>query len=269
MRVTGPRALPRRSLAVAWSVVLLAGCGQGSQDRPDPADSVEPPEDRACRVLTPEDVAARSNATPPVSCEEPHTAQTILVDELPEDLADVAWDDERLGAFAYRSCSDAFMDFLEADESTVLRTVLSWAWFRPSEAAWDDGARWYRCDLVGGGEQTPAYLELPADAEGMLEGLPPDRWMACVAGPSVAGAPRTPCSEEHDWRAVTTIKVGDKKAPYPGDRLVEVTSRDYCQSSVGYWLDFPESYDFAYTRFHEAEWKLGNRRSICWVKTPT
>ena len=35
-----------------------------------------------------------------------------------------------------------------------MRTVLSWAWFRPSEEAWDQGARWYRCDVVGGGDQS-------------------------------------------------------------------------------------------------------------------
>jgi hypothetical protein len=26
-------------------------------------------------------------------------------------------------------------------------------------------------------------------------------------------------------------------------------------------------YDYGYTWFHQAEWKAGNRRSICWAKT--
>ena len=76
-----------------------------------------------------------------------------------------------------------------------------------------------------------------------------------------------PCSEPHTWRAVTTIKLGDEGDPYPGDRLVEVTTRDFCSESVGRWLGYPADYDFGYTWFHEAEWQAGNRRSVCWAKT--
>ncbi len=76
-----------------------------------------------------------------------------------------------------------------------------------------------------------------------------------------------PCSEPHTWRAVTTIKLGEPEDDYPGDRLVEVQTRDYCDKSVAAVLGYPVSYDFAYTWFHEAEWQVGNRRSICWAKT--
>ena len=76
-----------------------------------------------------------------------------------------------------------------------------------------------------------------------------------------------PCTEPHDWRAVTTIVVGDEKDKYPGDRLVEVLSRDYCSDSVGAWLNYPIDYDYGYTWFHQAEWEAGNRRSICWART--
>ena len=63
-----------------------------------------------------------------------------------------------------------------------MRTVVSWAWFRPSEKAWDDGARWYRCDVVGGGEQSEEFVELPETAQGLLQGRPNDRWLVCVDG---------------------------------------------------------------------------------------
>ena len=43
---------------------------------------------------------------------------------------------------------------------------MTWAWFRPSEEAWDDGAHWYRCDVVGGGEQSKAFVALPDDRQG-------------------------------------------------------------------------------------------------------
>jgi hypothetical protein len=253
------------------AALLLTACGeaaQGGDADPDQVDSVEVPELGACRVLTPEDVLQASNATRTLDCTDKHTAQTYAVGQLPAQFEDVERDDEELGAFAYTTCSTKFLTFLGADESLVMRAVVSWAWFRPSEKAWEDGARWYRCDIVGGGEQSGRYVNLPETAEGLLQGRPQDKWMVCAAGESLSGAPRIPCAEPHDWRAATTIKLGEAEEPYPGDRVVEVKTRDFCSTSVGAWLNYPVDYDFAYTWFHEAEWVAGNRRSVCWAKTP-
>lgn len=245
------------------AVLVLGACGD---DKP-PAGSVEPPDVGACRVLTPDDVESPSNAGATVDCTEPHTAETYAVGELPDSFDDADYDDEELGGWAYETCSEAFAEFLGADESLVMRTIMSWAWFRPSEDAWDSGARWYRCDLVGGGEQSKEYVELPKTAKGLLLGRPKDRWMVCADGETVAGAVKVPCTQPHDWRAVTTIALGEGADQYPGDRTVEVTTRDFCSKSVGAWLNYPVDYDFGYTWFHEAEWEAGNRRSVCWAQT--
>jgi len=259
------------SLVVVVTLGLaLAGCGGDADGDTDSAqvDATETPKLGACRVLTPEDVSKPSNATKVVDCEDKHTAETFAVGDVPVELHDAAYDSEELGAFAYKTCSAKFQKFLGADESTVMRTIVSWAWFRPSEKAWDKGARWYRCDIVGGGDQSKEYAELPPTAAGLLAALPTDdAWMVCVNGASVQAAPKIACTEAHNWRAVTTIKVGDPDDPYPGDRVVEVTTRDYCSRSVGAWLGYPPEYDFGYTWFHEGEWKAGNRRSVCWAAT--
>jgi len=264
-----------RARAVLTSVLTaaalaLTACGDDDDKDVDTeqVDSVEAPQQGACRVLTPADVALPSNASHVVDCSKEHTAETFAVGDLPEDLAGAAYDAQELGAFAYQTCSAKFQEFLGADESTVMRTIVSWAWFRPSQKAWDEGARWYRCDVVGGGEQSKEYAALPTTAAGLLAQQPTnDDWMVCVNGPSVQGAPKIPCSQKHNWRAVTTIKVGDPQDPYPGDRVVEVTTRDYCSRSVGAWLGYPRQYDYGYTWFHEGEWTAGNRRSVCWAAT--
>jgi hypothetical protein len=251
------------------SAGLLGGCGeetQGSNTDPAQVDSVAAPELGACRVLAPADVAQPSNATRTVDCTEPHTAQTFEVGEFPRSLSDVAVDDPALGEHAYRECTNRFAEFVGGDESLVMRSVVSWAWFGPSEKAWAEGARWFRCDIVGGSERSQEFVDLPEDAEGMLDGRVKDGWLVCAIGPTVA-SPRVPCTEPHAWRAVSTIKLGEPEDDYPGDRLVEVRTRDYCDQSVGALLDYPVSYDFAYTWFHEAEWEVGNRRSVCWAKT--
>ena len=262
--------LPRVLGLALPALFAFSACGgeeQGSNTDPDQVDSVEAPELGLCRNLTPEDVAQRSNATKTVECAEPHTAQTYAVGELSDEFADAEYDDEEVGSFAYQTCAEKFEKFLGADESLVLRTIVSWAWFRPSEKAWDEGARWYRCDIVGGSDQSEEFVELPGTAEGLLQGRIDDQWLVCADGPSVGEGTKVPCTEEHQWRAVTTIKLGEPDDDYPGDRIVEVTSRDYCSDSVGAWLNYPVDYEFGYTWFHEAEWEAGNRRSVCWAKT--
>jgi hypothetical protein len=32
-------------------------------------------------------------------------------------------------------------------------------------------------------------------------------------------------------------------------------------------MNYPVDFDYGYTWFHEAEWKAGNRRAICWART--
>ncbi len=142
-------------LAVVAALTLTA-CGD---DTTAPAEMAAP-DLGACRVLSPEDVAQPANSSPSVPCSESHTAETYAVGELPSDFDDVDYGDEQLGAWAYQKCTGSFRDFLGADESLVMRTVVSWAWFRPTQEAWDDGARWYRCDVVGGGEQSKESVRM-------------------------------------------------------------------------------------------------------------
>ncbi len=252
--------------------MLLAACGESAipapDDDPQQIDAVEVPELGVCRVLGTDDIAQPTDATQTVPCSQRHTAQTYAVGTLPPQLGEAAYDAPEVASYAYDTCSSKLRTFLGSDESLALRTILTWAWFRPSEKAWGEGARWYRCDVVGGSEESASLVKLPENAQGVLQGRPDDRWLVCVAGDSVTGAPRIPCSRKHDWRAATTIKVGESAEDYPGDRQVEVTTRTFCSDSIGAWLNYPVEYDYAYTWFHEAEWDSGNRRSVCWARTP-
>ncbi len=260
-----PSPTPRSALAALLAVVAtLTGCGAIANEPTAEAS----PEVGQCRVLTPDDVAAPSNDSEVVDCVEDHTAQTFAAGDLPARFADADHDDRDLARWAYEACASGFREHLGADDSLAMRTVLDWAWFRPSEAAWDDGARWYRCDVVGGSEQSPELVMLPRSTEGLLLGKPKDRWMVCADGPTVTDSVKVPCTQEHSWRAVTTIVLGEADDDYPGDRVSEVRTRDFCSDSVGAWLNYPVTYDFGYTWFHEAEWEAGNRRSVCWAKTP-
>lgn len=252
-------------VSVLGSVLLASGCSGSSS--PKEEASAEPPTVGACRVVRPGDIASPSNSSSTVDCGVEHTAETFHVGEFGDDLANAAYDDPRLGAEVYRTCAVKYMKFTGADESLALRTVLSWAWWRPTEDAWKAGARWYRCDVTGGTEDSPDLVTLPQTAKGVLLGKPDDEWMACVVGDTVSGVPHVPCNQPHDWRAVSTIVVGKDKESYPGDRAVEVVSRDYCSRWIGAWLNFTMDFEYGYTWFDKAEWESGNRRSVCWART--
>lgn len=255
----------RKAAALLAVLLLTSGCDAPSlRDRP--SDSADPPRLGACRDLSVEAVDSPTDDTEPVPCRKRHTAETFLISELPATTGQ-AYDDRRHGAHVHRTCSLAFQKFLGADESLALRTRLSWVWFRASEKAWAQGARWFRCDVVGGQPTDRAFRKLPRTAKGLLADEEVSAWMTCAHGPVLAEAKKVFCSEPHDWRAVTAIKIGRPEEAYPGDRVSEVRARDGCSDWVGAWMNYPTDYEFAYSIFHEAEWKAGNRRAVCWART--
>lgn len=254
---------------VALGLLTLAGCrsdAQGSDPDPGLVDATAPPVDGSCRNLQPGDLSQASNATRVVACTSPHTAQTFAVGSLPAELHDVGYDDPKLAEFGYRTCTPAFIDYVGADESLAMRTTLGWAWFRPSHKAWDSGARWFRCDVVGGSATSERLIPLPQTARRVLLSRP-DKWMVCADGPTVADSRKVACTEPHTWRAVTTIKVGEPTAAYPGDATVQTRTKGFCSNSVAAWLGYPSDYDYGYTWFGQDEWQAGNRRSVCWART--
>lgn len=268
--MTHARATMTAVVVALLATLTLSGCAsepQGGNVDPDLVDSTDVPEVGACRVLTPADAEAHANATRTVDCKQRHTAETFAAAKLPEKFDDVDYDDEEVGAFAYQTCSKKFASFIGADDSVVLRTIVSWVWFRPSENAWGDGARWYRCDVIGGTAASTDYRPLPPTAKGMLLGRPDDHWLECASGPTVGQGEKVPCSQRHDWRAATTIKLGEPGDKYPGDDVVVSRTRAFCATSIKAWLNYPAQFEYAYTSFHKAEWEAGNRRSVCWAKT--
>lgn len=263
------RSFPRltAALVVGTLIAFLAACG-GSSRGDLPADLAAPPSNGDCRNLKPADLRDSINNTPVIDCAKEHTAQTFHVGRFEGTSVGTQPVDTVLAPLVYEACQSEFMDFLGANVSIAMRSTLTWVWFRPSDVGWERGARWFRCDVVGGGEQSKQLTSLPETAEGLLAGVPDDSWMACAEGPTVDGAVKLPCSEPHDWRAVSTVVLGAEKDTYPGAEEVESLTQRYCSDQVGAWLGYPvEDYEFGFTWFQQREWDAGNRRSVCWAKT--
>jgi hypothetical protein len=245
--------------------LAVASCSNPLQPG-DAADQVATPKVGVCRDLTASDLNLQTNGTAAVRCSQQHTAETFAAGVLPASSGS-AYADARHARFVFETCQQAFAEFIGADESLALRVQLSWAWFRPSERGWARGARWYRCDLVGGPTGASRLTDLPADARDLLGKGDPDTWLTCADGATVAHGTKVSCTAEHTWRAVTTIKLGAPDDPYPGDQVAEARTRAYCQESVRSWLHYPADYEYGYTWFRKDRWAEGNRRSICWART--
>ena len=163
------RCAPAVVAALALTVVL-AGCKEDLAPGVDPAqvDAVEAPELGACRVLTLDDIAQPSNATKVVDCTDAHTAMTYAVGSLPEELEDAAYDADELGAFAFERCTTEVRQARSAPtRASRCERSSRGRGSGPRRTAWDEGARWYRCDIVGGGDQTKELVDLPANVKGL------------------------------------------------------------------------------------------------------
>lgn len=244
-------------VAACLAVATLAGCGS---DQPEPASA---PQVGQCRYLTEADLTGASNESPVVKCQDLHTAYTYAVGTLPEEFT--TQDDPGIDTWLYRTCADKFRDYTGADESRSMRAIITWAWWRPNASQWSGGDRAFRCDIIGG--STP-LLELPRKLKGVLHAPEDKRWMVCATGAALdSDAVRVACNHSHDWRAVTTIKLGEPGDPFPGDRKSAKLARQYCSASVSAWLGYPVGYDLGFTWFSELEWAAGNRRAVCWART--
>lgn len=245
---------------IAGLIASLTACGS------DPSNTTKAPLNDLCRNLTLTDLSARTNSTKPVACTTPHNAQTFLVERFPATVG-TKYDAATVGTFAYQTCSPAFESYLGASDSLVLRIQLSWAWFGPTPDAWKRGARWFRCDVVGAPPDLSSLADIPQNLRNLLINIPSDQWLTCATGTLFSQRTEVSCAQPHTWRAVTAVKLGQPADPYPGDHMSQIRANNYCSDAIAAYFNYADTYEFGYTVFHEAEWKAGNRRAVCWAKT--
>ena len=115
------------------------------------------------------------------------------------------------------TCSTKFTKFLGADESLAMRTVLTGRGSGPRRTRGTRAPGGTAATSSAAATRPRSYVDLPADRQGP----------AAAARRPVAGLRRRPDRRRvgedpvlgaHDWRAVSTIKLGEPEDPYPGDR---------------------------------------------------
>jgi len=256
-------------LVCAVSVaVFAAGCSGGDSPSAETGLGPGPPKVGACRVLTTADIAPSSNETRPVPCSRPHTSVTIAVGGFPAaEVTNRTLADGSLGDKALQRCTQAWKRTVGGSTTSQHTSLLGLAYYLPNQAELSNGARWYRCDLVVGGQDGLALQELPARVHGLLEGKVPDSIHACRTTPDFASGHAVPCDQRHVLRAIGTVALpgGDR---YPGKAALRAASAKGCAKVIDRWLHGRVDSGDAYQWPDATGWNvLGDHTATCWTVT--
>jgi hypothetical protein len=234
--------------------------------RPTPADPPPAPRVGACYRLDYTEAVAPTSQQRAVPCDREHTAVTFEVGEL-DTVVDghlVTVDSDRVRDQVAAACPDGFARFvggtLEQRRLSVLRPV----GFTPTVEQSDEGATWYRCDVVAVASGT-TLEPLGPGLDGVLateEGR--TRYGLCAtAGPGQEGFRTVLCSGDHAWRAIRTVTFDGED--YPGAATVRDAGTRACRAAgraaAGAALNFKWGYDQPTAR----QWREGRTYVICWA----
>lgn len=247
-----------------------SGGPTGSPSQPPAVpEAARPPSPRGCYRLDFDAATAPTNDSEPVACRKRHTAQTFRVGRL-DTVVDghlLAVDSRLAQRQVARACPRALDRYLGGTEEARRLSRLETVWFSPTIEQSDQGASWFRCDVValaGSGRLAP--LPPPRQLEGILdrsEAL--DEVGLCgTTAPGEAGFERVICSRRHRWRALSTIDISGGAA-YPGVASVRDAGESTCRDRVSEATGSPERFSYGWEWPTRDQWRSGQRYGFCWA----
>ena len=248
---TSARSLPplhaTLALALVAGVLTVLGLGLSTPAGASPSR----PQVGECRALTLDDIYKAANTTAPVDCAEDHTSRVVEVGRLPRGV-DWSAGIGKLTRVVENTCRPVVEETLGTDDRTRAMSAYSYAWFMPTKAQRQAGARWFRCDLmIWGGKR---LVKLPTDEAPALTALPhPDSVARCL----MSSGRTTVCARSHGWRATGVLVVAEQK--YPGDKAIRRIALRRCPDKV-------DSDSFWFTWSTRIGWKF-SRTIVCYTKT--
>ncbi|MQW75417.1 hypothetical protein GHK92_05985 [Nocardioides sp. dk4132] len=258
--------------------LLLAGCSGGSEgpESSPPASAiptavptaqaVPAPKVGSCHRLTYAEAIAPTAPEGSVPCAQPHTSVTYAAGSLDDVVRGhlVAVDSARVQEQVASTCPRALQGFLGGTPADLRLSMLRPIWFTPTVEQSDEGARWYRCDVIAvtaGDRLTP----LGRDLRGVL-GRESDREryaMCGTAAPDAASFRRVQCSEPHAWRAIAVVDLPD--GAYPGTETVRAAGQAPCEDAGREAAADPLSFSWGYEWPTREQWAAGQTYGRCWA----
>lgn len=272
-----------RLAAVLLTVLLLGGCSGSDEPEAAPSPTSPPstssptvaptharpaprPPDRACYRLAYDDAVAPTSGVRASACARSHTSMTFLVGTL-DTVVDghlLAVDSDRVQEQVATECPQRFGSFVGGSVEEQRLSMLRAVWFTPTVEQSDEGADWFRCDVIA----VAAEGELAA-LTGRLAGVlgteaGRERYAMCgTAEPGTEGFQRVICSAVHTWRAIDVVPFLARE--YPGDERVRTAGEGPCQYAGRAVADDPLNYRWSYERPTREQWDAGQTYGICWA----
>jgi hypothetical protein len=211
----------------------------------------------------------------PVACDQSHLLETVYVGQFTGKAADRDTPPgARSSSFrrAYRECEKQAEEFLGAD----FRYGRLWLGVAvPSEAGWEGGARWFRCDLM---EIESVYGD-PVPRVGSLNGAlaeESDLRLGCYQVKTDDGEIEelipVACSEPHQAEFVGVWRADFDDYPESGDAQAAVYQG--CREQVAAYVDLPVDGNLAARTgaiadwMSERDWRAGDRAFRCYLWLP-
>lgn len=277
----------RRLALLAAAVLLLGGCTSGDDEpapeptptatpTPPPAAAPPPPAPAAgaCYRLSYDEALAPTNADAAVDCARGHTSQTYAVGRL--DLVSgghlLAVDSDAVRAQVAKRCPRRLAAYLGGDEEQLRLSLLRPVWFTPTLEESDQGAAWYRCDVIAVTGQD-RLAKVTGELAGVLA-RPAGRAAYGVCGTAQPGSDdfaRVLCRDPHSWRAISVVDLADsarKGGRYPGEGVVREAGQDVCQEAARQVAADALDYEWGYEWPTAEQWDAGQTYGRCWAPDP-
>lgn len=230
-----------------------------------PASASAEPVVGACYAYPKSTLEDVSSPAEPIACTTKHTAETYYVRTLPDSfgLPSKASAAKRLSAG--EPCTVAAMNAYLGMPDRKLPSRFQTAVLFPTNAQWQAGERWMRCDVVLQGGTALVALTKPA-AE-VVAAAPPEQFDFCTPGtPNAKNTSAFPCNKPKiNWIKVLDRDLGQPGSAFPGTRTVENRTRALCKVQGKAW-NGKEKYPGWWAIWPTAKgWKEGRRSAQCFV----
>ena len=278
--------MPRTATVVLLAVLVLAGCSGGSSTGPPPTPStpvgspdvtrtadavVVPPAPRraACYRLTTDQLTRPTNSSRPVPCSQSHTAKTIHVGRLDTVVSghSVAVDSEVVQKQVVGACRREFAAYVGGTSTARRLSRLNVVWFSPTLQQSDQGADWFRCDVVAF-RKGDDLLALPGATRlrGVLDGSDAlDTYGLCgTAAPGARGFERVLCGRRHAWRAISVIGLAGQRM-YPGVAAVRRAGDSGCKDAARAEAEDTLRFSYGWEWPTAGQWAVGRHFGYCWA----
>jgi hypothetical protein len=213
---------------------------------------------------------APADARPSVPCSGPHGMETFYVGEI--DPSVTTWpgdgNDEAFSMSVNEACRQRHLEYLGLDPSDLPSLppdrLQVYAFYVPTRADFDGGARWFRCDAL----VVPVDSDHPTTIDGTLKDVYaqalPAAYRLCGASLGRTAA----CDEKHQIEYLAAVALGNL-VDYPaqrGDLRVTAACRTPLLEALGLTEERADL-AFGYLLPSEDEWNSGLHGATCVVGT--